>query len=116
MITAVRFDGKSGKTIPPPLRLERKCPKEQSPAMANVRVRNLYMAGGSRENEKGAERYPHNLVERAENEGFEPSKGCPLHAFQACALGRYANSPVQAVGAITTAFDQRVVAYRLLKL
>ncbi len=84
--------------------------------MANVRVRNLYMAGGSRENEKGAERYPHNLVERAENEGFEPSKGCPLHAFQACALGRYANSPVQAVGAITTAFDQRVVAYRLLKL
>ena len=49
----------------------------------------------------------------AENEGFEPSKGCPLHAFQACALGRYANSPVQALGVITTASDQRVVAYRL---
>ena len=30
---------------------------------------------------------------RAEDEGFEPSKGCPLHAFQACALGRYANPP-----------------------
>ena len=29
----------------------------------------------------------------AEDEGFEPSKGCPLHAFQACALGRYANPP-----------------------
>ena len=32
---------------------------------------------------------------RAEDEGFEPSKGCPLHAFQACALGRYANPPVK---------------------
>ena len=31
--------------------------------------------------------------QRAEDEGFEPSKGCPLHAFQACALGRYANPP-----------------------
>jgi hypothetical protein len=32
-------------------------------------------------------------LKRAEDEGFEPSKGCPLHAFQACALGRYANPP-----------------------
>ena len=32
---------------------------------------------------------------RAEDEGFEPSKGCPLHAFQACALGRYANPPAR---------------------
>ena len=32
-------------------------------------------------------------VKPAEDEGFEPSKGCPLHAFQACALGRYANPP-----------------------
>ena len=29
----------------------------------------------------------------AEDEGFEPSVGCPTHAFQACALGRYANPP-----------------------
>ena len=29
----------------------------------------------------------------AEDRGFEPLKGCPLHAFQACALGRYANPP-----------------------
>ncbi len=29
----------------------------------------------------------------AEDEGFEPSIGCPIHAFQACALGRYANPP-----------------------
>ena len=29
----------------------------------------------------------------AEDEGFEPSIGFPIHAFQACALGRYANSP-----------------------
>ena len=35
----------------------------------------------------------HQRVKRAEDEGFEPSKGCPLHAFQACALGRYANPP-----------------------
>ena len=32
---------------------------------------------------------------RAEDEGFEPSIGCPIHAFQACALGRYANPPAQ---------------------
>ncbi len=31
----------------------------------------------------------------AEDEGFEPSIGCPIHAFQACALGRYANPPAQ---------------------
>jgi hypothetical protein len=30
----------------------------------------------------------------AEDEGFEPSIGFPIHAFQACALGRYANPPV----------------------
>ncbi|MFM1760115.1 MAG: hypothetical protein RLY75_1386, partial [Pseudomonadota bacterium] len=29
----------------------------------------------------------------AEDEGFEPSVGFPTHAFQACALGRYANPP-----------------------
>ncbi len=33
---------------------------------------------------------PRNL---AEDEGFEPSIGFPIHAFQACALGRYANPP-----------------------
>ena len=32
-------------------------------------------------------------VNLAEDEGFEPSIGCPIHAFQACALGRYANPP-----------------------
>ena len=32
-------------------------------------------------------------LEPAEDEGFEPSIGCPIHAFQACALGRYANPP-----------------------
>jgi hypothetical protein len=32
-------------------------------------------------------------VKRAEDEGFEPSVGFPTHAFQACALGRYANPP-----------------------
>ena len=31
----------------------------------------------------------------AEDEGFEPSIGFPIHAFQACALGRYANPPVK---------------------
>ena len=30
----------------------------------------------------------------AEDEGFEPSVGHPTHAFQACALGHYANPPV----------------------
>ncbi len=29
----------------------------------------------------------------AEVEGFEPSIGFPIHAFQACALGRYAKPP-----------------------
>ena len=33
------------------------------------------------------------LTDMAEDEGFEPSVGCPTHAFQACALGRYANPP-----------------------
>ena len=37
-------------------------------------------------------------VKAAEDEGFEPSKGCPLHAFQACALGRYANPPAGFLG------------------
>ena len=32
-------------------------------------------------------------MELAEDEGFEPSIGFPIHAFQACALGRYANPP-----------------------
>jgi hypothetical protein len=32
-------------------------------------------------------------LETAEDEGFEPSIGFPIHAFQACALGRYANPP-----------------------
>ena len=35
----------------------------------------------------------------AEDEGFEPSIGCPIHAFQACALGRYANPPIIGPGA-----------------
>jgi hypothetical protein len=34
-------------------------------------------------------------LKMAEDEGFEPSVGCPTHAFQACALGRYANPPVK---------------------
>ena len=34
----------------------------------------------------------------AEDEGFEPSIGLPIHAFQACALGRYANPPVLLAG------------------
>ncbi len=29
----------------------------------------------------------------AEGEGFEPSIPCGIHAFQACALGRYAIPP-----------------------
>jgi hypothetical protein len=33
------------------------------------------------------------LQTSAEDEGFEPSIGFPIHAFQACALGRYANPP-----------------------
>ena len=39
----------------------------------------------------------------AEDGGFEPPKGCPLHAFQACALGRYANPPEEtnSIGALT---------------
>ena len=30
----------------------------------------------------------------AERAGFEPAKVLPLHAFQACALGHYATSPL----------------------
>ena len=43
------------------------------------------------------------LVFLAEDRGFEPLKGCPLHAFQACALGRYANPPEEtnSIGALT---------------
>ena len=37
---------------------------------------------------------PKNNQLAAEDEGFEPSVGCPTHAFQACALGRYANPPL----------------------
>ena len=33
------------------------------------------------------------LLMMAEVEGFEPSIGFPIHAFQACALGRYAKPP-----------------------
>jgi hypothetical protein len=29
----------------------------------------------------------------AEDRGFEPLRGFPQHAFQACALGHYANPP-----------------------
>ena len=37
-------------------------------------------------------------TESAEDEGFEPSIGFPIHAFQACALGRYANPPAPKLG------------------
>jgi hypothetical protein len=30
---------------------------------------------------------PSCLVRVAEDKGFEPLRGCPQHAFQACALG-----------------------------
>ena len=30
----------------------------------------------------------------AEKEGFEPSNGCPLHTFQACAFDHSATSPI----------------------
>src|SRR5437868_12453975 len=30
----------------------------------------------------------------AERVGFEPTIGCPIHAFQACAFGRSATSPI----------------------
>ena len=36
----------------------------------------------------------------AEDAGFEPARGCPLHAFQACALGHYANPPPARVPAV----------------
>ncbi len=39
----------------------------------------------------GFESYLH--VSMAESRGFEPLKPCSLHAFQACALDHYANSP-----------------------
>ena len=35
----------------------------------------------------------------AEDAGFEPARGCPLHAFQACALGHYANPPPRRIPA-----------------
>ena len=38
--------------------------------------------------------YYRNALILAEDEGFEPSVGHPTHAFQACALGRYANPPL----------------------
>ncbi len=37
-------------------------------------------------------------LDPAEDEGFEPSIGFPIHAFQACALGRYANPPAPKQG------------------
>jgi hypothetical protein len=37
---------------------------------------------------------PDRTATSAEDEGFEPSIGFPIHAFQACALGRYANPPL----------------------
>ena len=40
-------------------------------------------------------RYSLNCIFLAEREGFEPSIGFPIHAFQACALSHYATSPVQ---------------------
>ena len=40
--------------------------------------------------------YGAGVGKRAEDEGFEPSIGFPIHAFQACALGRYANPPALA--------------------
>ena len=39
------------------------------------------------------------LVRLAEDAGFEPARGCPLHAFQACALGHYANPPPRRIPA-----------------
>ena len=47
-------------------------------------------------------------VKLAEDEGFEPSIGCPIHAFQACALGRYANPPEgESVSALITMITRR---------
>ena len=44
----------------------------------------------------------------AEDEGFEPSIGFPIHAFQACALGRYANPPEgESVSALITMITRR---------
>ena len=34
-----------------------------------------------------------NRFQLAEDAGFEPAIGFPIHAFQACALGHYANPP-----------------------
>lgn len=48
-----------------------------------------FIAGGFRNSKNRQRRYP----QLAEDEGFEPSIGFPIHAFQACALGRYANPP-----------------------
>ena len=54
-----------------------------------LRAVNNFLTGGSRIYTSAS------AIPRAEDEGFEPSKGCPLHAFQACALGRYANPPAR---------------------
>ncbi len=35
----------------------------------------------------------HDDKEMAEPEGFEPSIGCPIHAFQACAIDHSATAP-----------------------
>ena len=50
----------------------------------------------------------------AEDEGFEPSIGFPIHAFQACALGRYANPPELASQKV--AHEARGELYRCYKL
>ena len=50
-------------------------------------------------------------VAMAEDEGFEPSKGCPLHAFQACALGRYANPPAKPSGSEGQGYRRREVGF-----
>ena len=47
----------------------------------------------------------------AEDTGFEPVRGCPLHAFQACALGHYANPPLSRVPGQTACFGRRCVQH-----
>ncbi len=54
------------------------------------------------------------IVFFAEDEGFEPSIGFPIHAFQACALGRYANPPELAPQKV--AYEARGELYRCYKL
>ena len=44
------------------------------------------------------------LLKMAERVGFEPTLGFPKHAFQACAFGRSATSPVQPLNIHRTLF------------